>query len=157
MNFLNEEAPAEPEQETETIKTSNPMKKVLVTLGLVVVLGASGAAAYYYKQYDDLKKNPNKVSQDQTSATIAAIGKLIQLPEGEQPTVATVTDPAKLKDQSFFAHASVGDKVLVYTQAKKAILYNPGSNKIVEVAPVNIGDSSQVSGTDTTTPDSTTK
>ena len=48
-------------------------------------------------------------------------------------------------------NAKVGFKVLIYTQAKKAILYDPGANKIVEVAPVNIGDSAnpQVAGEST--------
>lgn len=31
-----------------------------------------------------------------------------------------------------------GDKVLIYVKAKKAILYDPAKNIIVDVAPVNI-------------------
>jgi|SRR6185436_17357631 len=139
--------------ESEVIEKPNSMKKALLGLVVVLLLGASGTAAYYYKQYDTLKKNPNKTAQDQTAATIAAIGKLIELPAGEQPTVATVTDPDKLKDQPFFANAKAGDKVLVYTVAKKAILYSPSTNKIVDVAPISIGNStpnSSVSGSSTT-------
>ena len=129
--------------------------KVAITIGVLLLLGASGAAGYFYKQLNDIKKNPNKVAQDETSATLAAVGKLIVLPVGEQPTVATVTDPSKLKDQAFFANAKTGDKVLIYTNAKKAILYSPAENKIVEVAPVNIGNNtastnSTVSGANTT-------
>ncbi|HEX9503751.1 MAG TPA: hypothetical protein VF974_05540 [Patescibacteria group bacterium] len=131
------------------------MKKILMGLVVVLLLGTSGAAGYFYKQYDNLKKNPNKVAEDETKTLIAAVGKLILLPTGEQPTIATVTDVSKLKEQVFFANAKMGDKVLVYTQAKKAILYNPGQNKIVEVAPISIGNdtaaqNSQVSGSATT-------
>ena len=134
---------------------SGALKKIATTLGVLLLLVAMGAAGYFYKQLDDLKKNPNKVAQDETAATIAAVGKLIVLPEGEQPTLATVTDPEKLKDQPFFANAKAGDKVLIYTNAKKAILYSPTENKIVEVAPVNIGNTAatnsttDVSGTNT--------
>ena len=129
--------------------------KVAVSLAVLLLLGATGAAGYFYKQLDDIKKNPSKVSQDQTKTLIEAVGKLIVLPTGEQPTVATVTDPAKLKDQPFFVHAKSGDKVLIYTTAKKAILYSPTENKIVEVAPINIGNTA---GTTTEqTPDTTPK
>ncbi len=134
-------------------------KKVMMSVVVLLLLGSAGAAGYYYKQYDELKNNPSKVSQDETKATIAAVGKLIVLPTGEDPTIATVTDPSKLKTQAFFTNAKTGDKVLIYTNAKKAILYNPTENRIVEVAPVNIGanntaatdTSSDISGTSTET------
>ena len=61
------------------------------------------------------------------------------LPTGETPTIATVTDASKLKDQAFFTNAVTGDKVLIYTNAKKAFLYRPSTNKIINIAPVNLG------------------
>ena len=51
------------------------------------------------------------------------------------PTVAQ-------REQQFFANSQYGDKVIIYTNAKKAILYRPGLGKIIEVAPVNIGTQS---------------
>ncbi len=69
------------------------------------------------------------------------------LPEGETPTVATVSDLKPLKGQAFFAHATVGDKVLIYASAQKAILYNPRDKKIIEVAPISLGSTSGASAT----------
>jgi len=114
---------------------------ILVVLVGVMVL-SSGTAVYFYSQYSVLKQDPNKVkmSQEEVKKVVAQVGKLILLPEGETPTLATVTDTEKLKGQSFFANAKTGDKVLIYTNAQKAILYNPKLNKIVEVAPINSGD-----------------
>lgn len=112
---------------------------VLIILIGVAVL-SSGTAVYFYNQYSGLKQGPNKVAQEELSKVVAQVGKLIVLPEGETPTLATVADPNKLKDQAFFANAKTGDKVLIYTNAKKAILYNPELNKIVEVAPIDIGN-----------------
>lgn len=110
---------------------------------LVVLVGLTsisfGTGIYVYNEYLRLKQDPSKVAQEEVNKLVAQVSKLIILPEGEVPTVATVADPARLKDQAFFAKAKTGDKVLVYTNAKKAILYNPESNKIVEVAPINIG------------------
>jgi hypothetical protein len=135
--------------EQSTTQGSSMWKKLGITLIVLLLLAAVAAAGYYYRQYNNLKKNPNKVAQDETKATIDAVAKLIVLPVGEQPTVATVTDASKLKDQAFFANARTGDKVLIYTNAKKAILYNPSGNKIVEVAPVNIGSNNAAANNNT--------
>ena len=105
---------------------------------LVLVFGAT--TVYFYRQASKLKQDPQKAAQESTQELIGKVSKLIVLPAGETPTVATVTDPEKLKkEQPFFANASVGDKVLIYTGARKAYMYNPTTNKIIEVAPVNIG------------------
>lgn len=74
--------------------------------------------------------------EQEVSEVIAAIGKHILLPDGEEPTVATVSDPDKLKDQLFFKHAKAGDKVLIYTKAKMAYLYDPKKDILLEVAPI---------------------
>jgi hypothetical protein len=54
--------------------------------------------------------------------------------------VATVSDASKLQSQQFFAKAQNGDKVLIFTNAKRAVLYRPSTNKVIEYAPVNIGN-----------------
>lgn len=68
---------------------------------------------------------------------VSAVGKLIILPGDEEPTIATVTDLEKLKGQAFFSNAKLGDKVLIYAKAQKAILFRPNENKIIELAPLN--------------------
>lgn len=125
-------------------------KKMLTTLvALLVIIGLAAAGGYYYNKYNNSQKevtrlsNPQEAAKSQVSDAVVKIGRLVYLPSGETPTLATVADPTKLKDQAFFANAKVGDQVLIYTQAKKAILYRPSTNKIVEIAPVNIGATSQ--------------
>lgn len=118
-------------------------KKYAINILVIAVLASGASAYYFYNEASALKKDPNKVTREGTEKLIAQIGKLIVLPEGETPTVATVSDPEKLKDQTFFARAKTGDKVLIYTNAKRAILYDVENNKIVEVAPINIGNSQQ--------------
>lgn len=81
-------------------------------------------------------------SSDEVKQLVDAVGKLMILPSDEQPTVATVTDLAKLSGQPFFAQAQVGDKVLIYQTAAKAILYRPSTNQIIELAPLSADASS---------------
>ncbi len=131
-------------------------KKVTKNLIPVIAVVAILLAGYFYTQMYKLKKNPNVAAQAEVADLVSKIGKLVLLPEGEVPTVATVSDPEALKDQTFFANAVKGDKVLIYAQAKKAILYSVSMNKIIEVAPLNIGNAKAVTpptaAKDTTTP-----
>jgi hypothetical protein len=116
----------------------NKYFKYIISAVLIAFLAVIAIAAYLYRQNLELK-NPELAAKKETQEIVALVGRLMVLPEEETPTVATVTDPEKLKDQVFFANAKKGDKVLIYTQAKKAILYDPAQDKIIEVAPLNIG------------------
>ena len=47
-----------------------------------------------------------------------------------------MTDPEKLQDQEFFKNAKPGYRVLLYTKARKAYLYDPEAHRLIEVAPI---------------------
>lgn len=108
---------------------------------LVIGLGTYKIIALQ-RQVQKMKDSP-KASQEAQRQEIATVVEkvraLIAIPADELPTIATVTDPEKLKSQAFFSSALTGDKVLIYTVAKKAILYRPSENKIIEVSPISIG------------------
>jgi hypothetical protein len=116
-------------------------KNIILIVLVAFLIGAGGAAYYFYKQVNALKQDPNMFAKQEAAAIVAKVGMLIVLPEGEEPTVATITDPEKLKDQAFFINAKTGYKVLLYTNAKKAYLYDPANNRLVDVAPLSIGPS----------------
>lgn len=128
------------------IKSANGKKPkklgelLLTVLAVVIFLGAIGVAGYYYNQFKKATQDPNAVSQQEINELVGKVGKLITLPGDETPSVATVTDNSKLKDQPFFANSENGDKVLIYTKAKKAILFRPSTNKIIEVMPISFTD-----------------
>ena len=117
--------------------------RIVAVLSLAVAISLAGAV-YFYAQLQGLKAPPASL-ENESSELVASVGKLMLLPEGETPTIATVSDLEKLKDQPFFVNAKNGDKVLIYTNAKKAILYDPVAHKIIEVAPINIGNTPQPS------------
>ncbi len=129
----------------------SPIGYLLVAL---VVIAAAATTYYLYNRYQETQKllqNPAVAAQKEVKDLIEKVGKLIELPTNETPQLATVSDFNKLKDQPFFKNAQNGDKVLIYTKAKKAILYRPSTNKIIEVAPVNLGQSQPQSQTQTPT------
>src|SRR6185503_19003131 len=100
----------------------------LVLVFLVVLLGAT--TFYFYKNSKPSTVDQTQNDQNEVKDLTERVGKLIFLPEGEVPTIFTVTDLDALKDKPFFVDAKVGYKVLIYTKAKKAILYDPVANKI---------------------------
>lgn len=114
-------------------------QKNVYVIGLVLGALAISGGVYFLSQAAIFQSDPQKAAKAEIESVVAKVSKIMVLPEGETPTVATVSDPEKLKDQPFFAKAKVGFKALIYSNARKAILYDPVENKIVEVAPVNIG------------------
>ena len=122
------------------VSQKTPIMKFVLPVLVLIIIALGGLSYYLYTELGNLKKNPQQAAQKEVADLLNQVGKLVVLPEGENPTVATVADPEKLKEQPFFSRAKKGDKVLIYTNARKAILYDPVNNKIVEIAPINIGN-----------------
>ncbi len=119
-------------------------KSYLAIIVLVLLIAAGGA--FGYRAYDEQRKEVKRLSNPQESAKAETekikqeVSRLIELPTDEDPTIATVVDSTKLSNQAFFAKAQNGDRVVMYAKAKKAVLYRPDTKKIIEVAPINLGD-----------------
>ena len=116
-------------------------QKALLFITIIGLIAASAGAYYFYDKYQEVQNkldNPENVAQEEVANITNKLGKLMILPEDEEPTVATVLEKDKIQDQPFFSKAENGDKVIIYTKAMKAILYRPSANKIIEVAPISI-------------------
>jgi hypothetical protein len=124
---------------------------VIISLTFILIIGW-----LYWQSQNELQKtkdqlkNQQKVPadvspRDENKQLVEKVGKLIILPANEEPDIATVIDLNKLKDQPFFAKAQVGDKVLIYSQAKKAVLYRPSTNEVIELAPLLDGTNTPAS------------
>lgn len=124
-----------------TSKRSFVNKKIIfIVLYVGVLLGVAGFGGYYFKKYHDLKSSsPEQLQQAQTDQYIDAVSKLYALPKNEKPDIATVKDKEALKKQyPFFDQAENDDIVLIYKEAKLAILYRPSSKQLIKVGPVNV-------------------
>ena len=133
-------------------------KKYLIGLAVFLVLAgaiaAVGTGGYFVKKYLDSKSGTAKLSDgtpaaEDTKQLVEKLSAIVVLPQGEEPTVATITDVEKLRaDQPFFQAAKNGDKLLIYASAKKAYLYDPVAGKLIDIAPLNV-DQGQTAGAQT--------
>lgn len=112
------------------------MKRKTFNLILLVILLISLCLSGFL--YFKLKKveNSSNSTKEEVKSLIDKVSRLYLIPKDEEPTIATVSDPQILKDQSFFTLAEKGDKVLIFTRASKAVLYRPSIDKIIEIAPI---------------------
>lgn len=156
-----DDAPVTTPKSPEKDKKKGRTKRVLVAARVhwwkvLIAVVIIGGLAFFLQNYFHTRNELKKLSDSKTAAQasdqqlINEVSAYVVLPQNETPTVATVNDVSRLKNQVFFLNAQNGDKVLIFSQAKTAILYRPSVKKIVEYAPINVDASS--GGTSSTTP-----
>lgn len=121
-------------------------KKILFFgLAALVIIVMLTPSIYFYTKYQSAQKvlqDPAALTAKENQALIDKVSKIIELPEGESADIRTVTNKSEVANQPFFQKAENGDKVLVFAQAKKAFLFRPSTNKIINVAPITVTPSS---------------
>lgn len=141
---------------------NNKVGKILVVLVLVALAALAG---WLYKQNRDLKANPSSAQSEKNKAeTARVLDKLkesLLVQETEQPTVARVEDPEKLKktNADFYKNIQKGDYLVIFP--KRAIIYREANRQIINIAPIiNTADLKSTDGTKpaaSTTQNTTTK
>jgi hypothetical protein len=101
-------------------------------------LGAAGYAFYRASSVTGELSTLREARMQTKDQLVEEISKLIILPEGEEPTIATVVDPKTLQDQPFFKNAKAGDRVLIYSKDSRAVLYDPVAKRVVEIGYLNV-------------------
>ncbi len=87
--------------------------------------------AVYKNQMAAKKKAQTKEEQQ----TVDKIAKLLRLPN-ETPIFTTVYNEKDFENNNLFRTVKKGDKILLYINAKQAIIYRPSTNQVIEVVPV---------------------
>lgn len=114
----------------KTKKLNVPLSpyRLVILLVLILVLAGVGLLIARERRTPDLN-NVNVVMSD--------VSRHYSLPTNEMPALATVTDSRKVQS-SFSGKVQNGDKILIYQNNKKAIVYRPSIDRIVDVEPVLI-------------------
>lgn len=107
-----------------------PTKSLLLASAIILIITAT--TIHLVLASMNVPVDPKMALEKEIETITAQIGKTMELPADEKPTLATVTDKGKLKSQDFFENAKNGDKLLIFAKAKKAILFRPTTGKIID-------------------------
>lgn len=118
---------------------------------ILVVLASLGFGGWAFYQYQHSQQQIAKLSslegqqelqKTEVESLKKSLSKHMLLPSDEEPSIATITNIEVLKkDQPFFEKAQNGDKVVVYSNEKKAIIYSPQKDVVVNVGALVVDQS----------------
>lgn len=91
------------------------------------------ATLYFFQASQD---GTRAVNEGEAEETVVAVGRIMELPSGEELVIMTVEDKSKLDRRVFPERVENGDRLLVYRLAGLVILYRPSSGKIIDTSSV---------------------
>jgi hypothetical protein len=110
------------------------IKRNILVILITLVLILTFLAIFFYTK-SIRARDPNTA---EIKSLIRKIGKHMVLPKNELPAVSTISDPEFYKNEVFFNGAQSGDKVLIYSKARRAVLFSVDKERIINIAPVRI-------------------
>ncbi|OQA36339.1 MAG: hypothetical protein BWY53_00541 [Parcubacteria group bacterium ADurb.Bin326] len=129
------------DQSNNKTQNKSGLSGSLLILPMLVAIIIAGWFGYdWYRSEREVERLSQKPTAEKMSAdTAVLLGKIKKhmfLPE-EDPTIATITDAENLiQQQPFYAGAQNGDKLLIFPNAKKAIIYSEARDKLINVGPI---------------------
>jgi len=120
----------------------------LLFLGIIAAIGlfswaemqrrdAIGRLQETEQELEKIRESTQQSASEVSQRVLNSVRQLMDVPEEPEPTVATIIDVNKLRETSdFYNNAENGDH-LVITE-KRAILFDPDRNIILDVVPVRI-------------------
>lgn len=127
-------------------KNSMNLKKVVLALNIIVLLGLAGTTVFLFMKNRDLNSTLS-LSEDERKAIdnkeiIDKVSKVFNLPD-EEATIVLVNDAdVAIKENpglaELFNDIKQGDYLLIFRKAKLGVQYRPSENKIVKSTPVNL-------------------
>ena len=112
----------------------NKILKAAIVLVIIIIL--LGVAIYSFMYFNQLQLKESNA--DHRKRILLALGKVMVLPEYETPDVLSIKEKNEtLAKIAIFRKAKTGHEIIIYPRYhKKAILFDPKSNKIVDILPI---------------------
>lgn len=117
-----------------------------IILMWILLFLSVGAFLWSFLNYTQTKKQlailtdpklASELSQKETEVLLSKISKHAILPKEKNPVVAVINDVETLAaTQDFYSMAHNGDKVVIYSGARKAIIFDEKQDRIVNIGPV---------------------
>lgn len=115
-------------------------KIYLLIAGTVVLVLVVAAGTYMLGRMSVYSSHPELTRADEATKVLQKVSTLIQLPQNELPTIATISDAEALKlSQPFLKDAENEDVLIVYELSRMAVLYRPSTHLLIAVGPVDLG------------------
>ncbi|MDR1196982.1 MAG: hypothetical protein LBL08_01780 [Candidatus Nomurabacteria bacterium] len=123
--------------ENKSVKPKrSKLRVILVVLAATVIVALAATVVILWQQNATLR-NTDQAVAEQAQQLKDKVGLLMEIPD-ETPVIATVSDVEKLREQPFFQKAEDGDKVLIFSAEKKAVIYRESTNKIINSGPIAV-------------------
>lgn len=120
-----------------TQKNKTPVIKILIVVAVLLAFGG-----YIYTIEKDTKETRGTTlgnSKEEAKQLAEIVSKLVLVDKNQVPEIVTISDAETMvKQQPVFRGVVNGDKILVYVQDKKAIVYSPSRKIIVNILPITM-------------------
>ncbi len=124
---------------------------------IVAIAGVTLFALMYLntkKQLQELQ-DPGVSGRTELQIITEQAGRVAELPKDESPKMATVDNVSALSKQPFFKNAQNGDRVLIFENSNRALIFRPSTKKIVEFSSISIPTDAQKPVAQPATPQAT--
>ena len=114
-----------------------------ILLTLIFVILAFSAVFFYKKSMHADKKLPQQPAPTKTikinpnQDLLSDLDKRLILPKGDS-IIFNLSDLASLTNQPFFNGSKPTDKLILFQEEKKAVLYDPIAKQIINIGPLVI-------------------
>lgn len=114
------------------------MKKAVVILNVLVLIGLSLTTGYLFMKNRDLNEQLTLTYEEKNKRLVDEINKVFDLPN-ENPVVVVVNDVEEFKKTyTTFENAESGDYLLFFRKARLNVLYRQDEKRVVKTANITL-------------------